>query len=324
MLTPELKSFHAALRDWLKTQKSTYRNSDFSKASRDRHARLTALAADLNLSEEEVLAKMASLEKAGDIAELRELRGELTWVDGERFRKACDYRRRMKEAGFVSATVWLTPAQARFVKRMHTYNVRYRDEMDTIDYHFERTFMGAFNWEEQLEVCEDMPMPSEKRSSGRHSDTPLFQPTPKRFTSKALTEYRISRQKAKALLRQLKPDDKPTDVFVRQAVSVIRRRCFDNPMSYLEYGPYWPALKSVLHAHGVISDRIPDPWLADVYAGENEAETLVMAEAFRDFYLATQFQGARTWRLNPEAEWEWTSVDDAMSSGDELSRLLPR
>lgn len=388
MLKPDLKTFNAALRDYLKTQKSTYRNSDFSKASRDRSADLHSLAAAFDLHPVEVMSKMEALEAQGEIQNLRFADGRLTWFDGARIRKSCDYRKRMKDAGFVSCTVWLTPKQAEFVKAMHSYNVCYRDEMPLIDDHFSRLYMHTDYWPYVFEVNDRMPVfealkksrdkartvepiqpgeheparlletvdesaaldtddidspdntnqadnakneddsdstDNEGESSEDDEDTPigsLFMPTPETWKETDCTEFRISSATARKLIRHYNTRRVPIKEFVKTAVSVLRKRLLDNPLSYIEYGPYWPALKRVLHSHGVIGPNIPDEWLIKTYGGKTDAETIVMAEAFRDFNMATYFKGQSTWRLNPDARWEWHACDDDLSTFEEIKWLI--
>lgn len=371
MLKPDLKTFNAALRDYLKTQKSTYRNSDFSKASRDRSADLHSLAAAFDLHPVEVMTKMEALEAQGEIQNLRFADGQLTWFDGARIRKSCDYRKRMKDAGFVSCTVWLTPKQAEFVKAMHSYNVYYRDEMPVIDDHFSRLYMYNDHWPYVFEANDRMPVfealkkshakprlietaespaaAPEKalleeietddiepddvdtddaeidESEAHEDDEPigsLFMPTPETWKETDCTEFRISLATAKKLIRHYNTRRVPVKEFVKTAVSVLRKRLRDDPFSYIEYGPYWPALKRVLHAHGVIGPNIPDEWLIKTYGGKTDAETIVMAEAFRDFNMATYFKGQSTWRLNPDARWEWHACDDDLSTFEDLKWLI--
>ncbi len=78
---------------------------------------------------------------------------------------------------------------------------------------------------------------------------------------------------------------------------------------YLDYGPYWWSVKAVLREYGNDLGDDDDAILREEYQGDSAAETLVMADLYRQQYLATKFIGNRemiltdtgeTWILNDE------------------------
>ena len=66
---------------------------------------------------------------------------------------------------------------------------------------------------------------------------------------------------------------------------IIAERLSKNPMRYRDYGAYWWAVKLVLRKHGFDYGQEYDP-MAIEYSGDNDDETLVVADEFRSQYLA--------------------------------------
>lgn len=96
------------------------------------------------------------------------------------------------------------------------------------------------------------------------------------------------------------------------AAGVIQRRLAKDPARYLDYGVYWPALKAVLHKHGFDFGAPVYPQLCAVYCGDNDLQTIIMADEFRNDYLATQFVGTRTFLVDKETGEEIILIDDDM------------
>jgi hypothetical protein len=96
------------------------------------------------------------------------------------------------------------------------------------------------------------------------------------------------------------------------AISVFRKRLKQNgPIRYLDYGPYWWAVKDVLNRAGEDLGSDDDAELREAYRGETDAETLAMADLYREQYLKTQFLGSRQVVLTDTGEL-WTIMDDDM------------
>lgn len=84
-------------------------------------------------------------------------------------------------------------------------------------------------------------------------------------------------------------------------LQVVANRLKKDPMRCRDYGPYWWALKAILRVGGYRYGSADDPLLKAVYVGGKPVETLVMAEAFRDDYLATHLRYANEFVLDSES-----------------------
>lgn len=126
-----------------------------------------------------------------------------------------------------------------------------------------------------------------------------------------LTEYRLdpaflSRRRV-AHARKAKSRGLTLLAMLREAV---QRKLERDPRSYVEFGPYWWAVKRAMrpyHDYG----RTDDAAIARVYAGfdrggEFDAErSLVAGWAFVEAYHDTFFAGTRYFQLDGEAsEWD--------------------
>lgn len=96
------------------------------------------------------------------------------------------------------------------------------------------------------------------------------------------------------------------------AITVIHNRLQKEPGRYLDYGMYWAALKEVLRKHGYDYGDPVFPMLREVYCGKTDINTIVMADEFRKFYLATWAVGTSQFVLDLENPSYIDLVDDAM------------
>lgn len=96
------------------------------------------------------------------------------------------------------------------------------------------------------------------------------------------------------------------------AAGVIERRLAKDPARYLDYGMYWAALKEVLRKHGYDFGSPVYPLIREVYCGDSDLQTIVMADEFRKDYLATQFVGTRVFLLNKDTGEDFSLIDDDM------------
>jgi hypothetical protein len=69
----------------------------------------------------------------------------------------------------------------------------------------------------------------------------------------------------------------------------INNRINKDRRRYLDYGPYWWAIKEALNTAGYSYGDESDKIVRTQYQGKSIGETLIAAEAFRNDYLATQF-----------------------------------
>lgn len=98
--------------------------------------------------------------------------------------------------------------------------------------------------------------------------------------------------------------------FEQSALRVVGNRMRDKPHLYVEFGPYWWAVKQALNGAGAALGDAGDPLVAAEYRGATVAETLVAAEAFKDHYRRTYFVGHNTFALDDSGEsYELADVD---------------
>lgn len=102
---------------------------------------------------------------------------------------------------------------------------------------------------------------------------------------------------------------------LRNAIKVFADRLKKDKRRYRDYGCYWWAVKSVLNVHGVTFGTNDDPLMKAAYKGDVPIETLVMAEAFRDMYLATFLLYGNQYILDSESG-EMIEIVDADMEGD--------
>lgn len=104
-----------------------------------------------------------------------------------------------------------------------------------------------------------------------------------------------------------------TEAFEAHAVRVIAARLREHPQRYVEFGPWWWAVKLVLTDAGEELGSRGDPLVAAEYRGADAISTLVAAEAFKDFYRATFIVGTSTFSLDEEGE-QYELIDEDMQS----------
>lgn len=105
-------------------------------------------------------------------------------------------------------------------------------------------------------------------------------------------------------------ENRGTDDFVGFGLQIIGERLRNEPRSYVEYGPYWWALKKVLIAHEMAPGSIVDEEVAAVYCGKTEEETMILADDFRDRIYQENFPtGTRYFLLDADGEGEYVLND---------------
>jgi hypothetical protein len=102
--------------------------------------------------------------------------------------------------------------------------------------------------------------------------------------------------------------------FLANALRVIGERMLSYPERHVEFGPYWWAVKEALAGAGYEFGSSGMPAVAAAYRGESVAETLVMAEAFKDMYRGTYIVGTSGFDL------EGDGVLQDMADSDMLGR----
>ena len=85
-------------------------------------------------------------------------------------------------------------------------------------------------------------------------------------------------------------------------LGVVSRRLAKDPSRYLDYGPWWHSLKSVLNANGYNYGEDSDSVVAAEYRGRSDVETLVLADQFRTEWLQSAQVGTVNFRLSEEGD----------------------
>lgn len=117
------------------------------------------------------------------------------------------------------------------------------------------------------------------------------------------TEYKFEPQAIEALVAQkqarLKANQGVSDL-LGYGLGVVARRLAKDPARYLDYGPYWWALKDVLNRAGYDYGQESDTLLREAYRGESDLHTMVMADQFRTEFLAENMVGTSKFQLSAE------------------------
>lgn len=100
-----------------------------------------------------------------------------------------------------------------------------------------------------------------------------------------------------------------TEDLIGFGLGVVMRRLNANPRRYLDYGPYWWALKHALLDAGYSLGDESDPVVESEYTGSSPVETLVMAEQFRDMSLAVRPVGANLFTLSDDVDYVLFDAD---------------
>lgn len=105
-----------------------------------------------------------------------------------------------------------------------------------------------------------------------------------------------------------------TEDFLGFGLSVVSRRLTQDRKRYLDYGPYWWALKDLMCQSGYSLGDMRDPVIASHYRGTTAEETMIAADAYREIYLATYFLGTCDFHLS-EGEPAYVLSDPDMEFG---------
>lgn len=118
----------------------------------------------------------------------------------------------------------------------------------------------------------------------------------------AFTEHRFNRDDVAAAAGQmqarLQANTGSADLLAH-AAGVIAGRLERDRAAYRWYGPWWWALKDALRRAGRDYGTQSDPLVRRAYGFEDDLQTVVAADAFRDWYMATQFVGTQRFMLDP-------------------------
>lgn len=99
---------------------------------------------------------------------------------------------------------------------------------------------------------------------------------------------------------------------IENGVRVMLDRLREDPKRYVDYGPYWWALKDVLARHGGFPAEHYERTLMGEYCGQTDEETIVVAEEFRRDYLDHFFVYTDEFVLDGETNEVWRLYDPDM------------
>lgn len=129
------------------------------------------------------------------------------------------------------------------------------------------------------------------------------------------TEYKFDHEKIKELVdsrtQNLRANKGFSDL-LGFGVKVIADRLAKDRRRYIDYGPYWWALKDILRANGYNFGDQSDPIIRATYRGNSDVETLVMADEFRTEYLATTIVYTNRFMLDGKTGDFWLLFDQDM------------
>ena len=131
----------------------------------------------------------------------------------------------------------------------------------------------------------------------------------------AFTEYLFDPDKIKTQVEnrtQSLRENKGFSDLLGFGLKVIGDRLAKDRRRYIDYGPYWFALKDILNANGCNFGDQSDPIISKVYRGESDVETLVMADEFRTEYLATTILYTNRFMLDGKTGDFWVLFDSDM------------
>lgn len=127
------------------------------------------------------------------------------------------------------------------------------------------------------------------------------------------TEFRFDGEAVKEKLQTYRKNVKENfgvDDFEAFGAKIMADFLQKDPMRYRDFGPYWPALKNVLIKHDLaLGTNVFEPEIAEAYKGESDAETLVLAEMFGDYYRSRYILYANKYLLDVDDDEEWTLYD---------------
>lgn len=131
----------------------------------------------------------------------------------------------------------------------------------------------------------------------------------------AFTEYLFDPEKIKTQVEnrtQSLRENKGFSDLLGFGLKVIGDRLAKDRRRYIDYGPYWFALKDILNANGYNFGDQSDPIVKATYHGDTDVETLVMADEFRTEYLATTIVYTNRLMLDGKTGEFWVLFDSDM------------
>lgn len=129
------------------------------------------------------------------------------------------------------------------------------------------------------------------------------------------TEYRYPQDEIDADVVQKRQNlkaNKGLSDLLGFGLKVVANRLEKDKRRYRDYGVYWWALKDALQKAGYLYGDVTDTIIKADYIGQSDTATLVMAERFRDDYLANNMVYTNKFMLDAESGEFYTLFDDDM------------
>lgn len=128
--------------------------------------------------------------------------------------------------------------------------------------------------------------------------------------------YRYDKDRIEAQRAELREAARPASLLERICASTYARIKADR-LNYLEFGPYWWAVKRVLNANGYQLGVSDDAYMAGLYGAWDETPeiTLICAWLAADEIRGSYFKGSRDITINHDVENGVYSLFDADIEG---------
>lgn len=131
------------------------------------------------------------------------------------------------------------------------------------------------------------------------------------------TEYKFSPEYIAQVVQERKAGlkaNKGLSDLLGFGLSVVVQRLAKAPHRYVDYGPYWWALKEVMRKNGYQTGEQSDPLVANEYRGVDDLSTVIAADEFRSQQLAAQMVGGNQFVLVAN-DPDWYVLFDADMEG---------
>lgn len=106
---------------------------------------------------------------------------------------------------------------------------------------------------------------------------------------------------------------KVTGTLEARALMVVRS-IVATPGRYVEFGPYWWAVKEYLNDIGQELGDTTDELVKATYRGPTDLQTLIAATDFAEFYRGTYFAGTRVFDLGDDSAGAYELADEDMDA----------
>jgi len=95
---------------------------------------------------------------------------------------------------------------------------------------------------------------------------------------------------------------------------MVVRSIVATPARYVEFGPYWWAVKEYLNDIGCELGAATDEEVSALYRGPTDLQTLIAATDFAEFYRSHYFPGTRAFDLGDTSAEDYELSDEDMDS----------